>query len=313
MPVAAPEPAPEPVVSLPQPNALMPVVLPAASRSFGRVSAWLTALASVVLVASVGLIAWQTRQGAPAACPAPSARPPAAAGDQAPRVVTAPPALSGPGAPAPAPRVVAAAAAPQASDAAPADAQNPDRAAPRRTRSSRSTDREAAPAKVDPPATAPAAPASVYDSLAALQPQPTVYDKLAAVQPKTAAPAAAPPPPQPPRTAAALLQAAVVGKSTAAPAVAALPTTLPTALVLARLRSRSNRVSACLRQFGFLRDTVQVRVTISGTTGRAASVQALGQFAGTPAGGCVERALGGLDFGRFQADTQSVTVPFVVR
>jgi len=297
--VPAAEAAPvQPVTSLPQPNALMPVFAPSASRSLGSASTWLTAMASVVLAVSVGLIAQQTRNAAPAGGPAPEAPVLAAAVDRAP--------LTPPVAPAPlGPRTVAAVVPVPDRDSATPVAPAPAHPVAGRSRRDHASDEAVVPA----PAAEPTSSTSVYDSLAALKPAVAPTPALVAPAPTpVAAPAA-----KEPRSAAEMLQAAVVGQPTAAPVVEALPVTLPPAQVLARLRTRAGQVTACLRQFGFVRDTVQVRVTITGATGRPSAVQALGPFAGTPAGRCAERSFGGLTLGRFQSASQSVTLPFLVR
>jgi len=56
--------------------------------------------------------------------------------------------------------------------------------------------------------------------------------------------------------------------------------------------------------------TATVAVTVSGSTGRVTGANVTGQFAGTPIGSCIARAVRGASFPRFTRPTFTVNYPF---
>lgn len=88
-----------------------------------------------------------------------------------------------------------------------------------------------------------------------------------------------------------------------------LPDTPPRDAVARGLRSVQGAVRAC---GGGQHGTANTTVTISGSTGRVTSAQVSGQFAGTPVGSCVARAVRGAQFPRFRRPTFTVNFPFSV-
>ena len=86
-----------------------------------------------------------------------------------------------------------------------------------------------------------------------------------------------------------------------------LPDTPPRDSVASGLRSVSGAVRSCgAGQHGM----AQVTVTVSGATGRVTNAVVSGQFAGTPVGSCVARAVRGARFPRFRRSTFQVTFPY---
>ncbi|MEM9189732.1 MAG: GYF domain-containing protein [Myxococcota bacterium] len=86
-----------------------------------------------------------------------------------------------------------------------------------------------------------------------------------------------------------------------------LPATPPRDAVARALRSVQGAVSRCGNgQHG----VANTSVTVSGSTGRVTSARVSGQFAGTPVGSCVARAVRGARFPRFSRPTFSVTFPY---
>jgi predicted Zn finger-like uncharacterized protein len=102
--------------------------------------------------------------------------------------------------------------------------------------------------------------------------------------------------------------AAMSTEMEAAPAdTGGLPDTPPRDAVARGLRSVQGAVRAC---GGGQHGTANTTVTISGSTGRVTSAQVSGQFAGTPVGSCVARAVRGAQFPRFRRSTFTVNFPF---
>jgi len=88
---------------------------------------------------------------------------------------------------------------------------------------------------------------------------------------------------------------------------ASLPEQPPRDSVASGLRSVAGAVAACGQgQHGVANTTV----TISGSTGRVSNAQVTGQFAGTPIGSCVARAVRGARFPRFSRPTFQVSFPY---
>jgi hypothetical protein len=56
--------------------------------------------------------------------------------------------------------------------------------------------------------------------------------------------------------------------------------------------------------------TATVAITVTGSTGRVTGANVTGQFAGTPVGSCIARAVRGATFPRFTRPTFNVTYPF---
>jgi hypothetical protein len=56
--------------------------------------------------------------------------------------------------------------------------------------------------------------------------------------------------------------------------------------------------------------TATVAITVSGSTGRVTGANVTGQFAGTPVGSCIARAVRGATFPHFTRPTFNVTYPF---
>ena len=79
---------------------------------------------------------------------------------------------------------------------------------------------------------------------------------------------------------------------------------------LPRLRGPVQR---CLTQFGFGAQTVHVRLTIQGATGRISAARLLGRHAESPAGRCAARGLRGLKIAPFTSAHQAVTLPLRIR
>jgi hypothetical protein len=97
------------------------------------------------------------------------------------------------------------------------------------------------------------------------------------------------------------------GDAPAASEGAGLPDTPPRDAVARGLRSVQGAVRGC---GGGQHGTANTTVTISGSTGRVQSAQVSGQFAGTPVGSCVARAVRGAQFPRFRRSTFTVNFPF---
>ena len=53
-----------------------------------------------------------------------------------------------------------------------------------------------------------------------------------------------------------------------------------------------------------------VAITVAGATGRVTGANVTGQFAGTPVGSCVARAVRGASFPRFQRASFVINYPF---
>ena len=88
---------------------------------------------------------------------------------------------------------------------------------------------------------------------------------------------------------------------------ASRPEQPPRDSVASGLRSVAGAVAACGQgQHGVANTTV----TISGSTGRVSNAQVTGQFAGTPIGSCVARAVRGARFPRFSRPTFQVSFPY---
>lgn len=77
--------------------------------------------------------------------------------------------------------------------------------------------------------------------------------------------------------------------------------------VLAAMGSVRSAVAACAGGRGGL---AQVRVTFSGSSGRVTGAQVEGQFAGTPQGSCIARAVRTASLQRFEQPTYQVLFPF---
>ncbi|MCS6797207.1 MAG: zinc-ribbon domain-containing protein [Myxococcota bacterium] len=80
-------------------------------------------------------------------------------------------------------------------------------------------------------------------------------------------------------------------------------------VVLNAMRAIQDQVAAC-GQGQAQRGTAMTNVTVSGATGRVTGAEVTGQFAGTPVGSCVARAVRGARFPRFRRDTFSFSFPF---
>lgn len=92
-----------------------------------------------------------------------------------------------------------------------------------------------------------------------------------------------------------------------AAADSSLPETPPRAAVQSALNAVQGAVSACGQgQHGM----ATVAITVSGSTGRVTGANVTGQFAGTPVGSCVARAVRGATFPRFQRATMIINYPF---
>jgi hypothetical protein len=73
----------------------------------------------------------------------------------------------------------------------------------------------------------------------------------------------------------------------------------------------SGRVRGCFDQYK-VPGTANVAITI-GNSGRISSASVTGQFAGTPTGDCVAKAVKSASFGRFKGAPQSIVYPYVFR
>ncbi len=112
-----------------------------------------------------------------------------------------------------------------------------------------------------------------------------------------------------------LLDAALSGSSSmrssmmSAPAMMSesLPATPPRDAVRRALQGVAGRVRACKQgQSGI----AQTAITFIGSTGRVGSARVTGQFAGTPVGSCVARAVRGARVPRFSRDRFPVNFPY---
>lgn len=107
---------------------------------------------------------------------------------------------------------------------------------------------------------------------------------------------------------------AALGGMMSAPMMAAstsgggnLPASPPRDGVLRALRSVQGAVGRCGNgQHGVANTTI----TVSGSTGRVSNARVTGQFAGTPIGSCVARAVRGARFPRFSRPTFQVSFPY---
>jgi hypothetical protein len=88
---------------------------------------------------------------------------------------------------------------------------------------------------------------------------------------------------------------------------ASLPDTPPREAALTALRSVSDAVAQC---GGGQHGSAMTTITVSGSTGRVSNAQVTGQFAGTPIGTCVARAVRTARFPRFRRDTFQVSFPY---
>jgi hypothetical protein len=79
--------------------------------------------------------------------------------------------------------------------------------------------------------------------------------------------------------------------------------------IMAAMASVRPAVNACAQGVG---GVAQVRVTFSGSSGRVTSAMVEGQFAGTPQGSCIARAVRGASVPRFTQPTFSVLFPFQI-
>ncbi len=95
--------------------------------------------------------------------------------------------------------------------------------------------------------------------------------------------------------------------SSAASANSNLPDTPARDEVARALRSVTGPVAACGNgQHGVANTTI----TVAGSSGRVSSAQVTGQFAGTPVGSCVARAVRGAQFPRFRRASFQVSFPY---
>lgn len=110
-----------------------------------------------------------------------------------------------------------------------------------------------------------------------------------------------------------LLNAALGGMMSSAPAMMAapaggnLPEAPPRDGVLRALRSVQGAVGNC---GGGQHGVANTTITVSGTNGRVTNARVTGQFAGTPVGSCVARAVRGARFPRFSRPTFQVSFPY---
>jgi hypothetical protein len=96
------------------------------------------------------------------------------------------------------------------------------------------------------------------------------------------------------------------------PAAEKLPKRLTNKQIARKLSKARRRAQACLRQFGYYKQTLRVRLTIRGATGRIVSAKALGRYKGTAVGRCGERAVKGAQFSRFSDANQVYTMVAIV-
>jgi predicted Zn finger-like uncharacterized protein len=87
-----------------------------------------------------------------------------------------------------------------------------------------------------------------------------------------------------------------------------LPETLDRGAIVAGMAKVKSRVSGCNDQY-HVPGTVNVALTISGS-GRISSAAVTGQFAGTPTGDCVARAVKTASFPRFRGANVSIVYPY---
>jgi predicted Zn finger-like uncharacterized protein len=86
-----------------------------------------------------------------------------------------------------------------------------------------------------------------------------------------------------------------------------LPDTPSRDQVSSALRSVQGAVSSC---GGGQHGVAMVAITVSGSSGRVTNANVSGQFAGTPVGSCVARAVRGAQFPRFRRPTFNVSFPY---
>ena len=65
-----------------------------------------------------------------------------------------------------------------------------------------------------------------------------------------------------------------------------------------------------LARKNLLHDRLRFAITVAGATGRVTNATVGGQFAGTPVGSCIARAVRGASFPRFQRATFTINYPF---
>ncbi|MDQ3032602.1 MAG: hypothetical protein M3Y87_09315, partial [Myxococcota bacterium] len=85
------------------------------------------------------------------------------------------------------------------------------------------------------------------------------------------------------------------------------PETPPRPAVQSALSGVQGAVAAC---GGGQHGTAIVAITVTGSTGRVSGANVTGQFAGTPIGSCVARAVRGARFPRFSRATMVINYPF---
>jgi len=90
-----------------------------------------------------------------------------------------------------------------------------------------------------------------------------------------------------------------------------LPDQLDKGQIVNGMQKIKSRVSSCFDQFK-VPGMANVAVTIAGS-GRVSSSNVTGQFAGTPTGDCVAKAVKGASFPKFKGSPQSIVYPFILR
>jgi predicted Zn finger-like uncharacterized protein len=103
------------------------------------------------------------------------------------------------------------------------------------------------------------------------------------------------------------MMAAPMEAAMAAGGDSSLPDTPPRDGVLSALRSVQGAVSGC---GGGQHGVANTTITVAGATGRVTNANVTGQFAGTPVGTCVARAVRGARFPRFRRANFQVSFPY---
>ncbi|HXU71669.1 MAG TPA: GYF domain-containing protein [Polyangia bacterium] len=90
-----------------------------------------------------------------------------------------------------------------------------------------------------------------------------------------------------------------------------LPSELDKGQIVSGMQRIKGRVGGCFDQYK-VPGMANVAVTIAGS-GRVSSANVTGQFAGTPTGDCVAKAVKSASFPKFKGSPQSIVYPFILR
>ncbi len=277
-----------------------PILMPAAPSGPPK---WMWAILGVGVLAVLGIVVvgvlLLTRKPAaePTMAQGPAAPAPTAPVAAAPSAATAKPNAAAPAAPAAA---APAAAAPVAAAASPAAEKHPGKAAKGGgEKATKLAKNEPAAAKApaaapEPVAAAPAAPAAKHSGK-----RDELDDLLNNASPGGDTP-------KPHKAAAAAKDDSGGGASDDS-----LPDTLDKGQIVSGMSKVKGRVQGCFDQYK-VPGTASVAITIA-NSGRVSSANVTGQFAGTPTGECVAKAVKTAGFTRFKGSPMSFVYPYLLR